>query len=348
MVESLNMTVEMAGLMAASHLFGVAFGALSCFIFVSQTNYRRLLLLALALQVSSEFYFIESHSNVAFLSARFLSGSGAGMLGAICYGIVAGMRYKESVFAALLLGQMIFGFIWFYFWIDIISSIGFKMSLQLLSILGLPLLMYLKFLPTPIQKSSGGPGHSSLPSVAGLLCLLSLLLHYIANSPQWVYLERIGIEAGIPLEDTSSALSLTMIFGLLGTMLAMGIGRTKYRFLPLNIGILGIIVGTSLLILPINVASFAVSTSIILMSLTFVVPFYQGFLADLPNGSKMTMLGTGTLNIGLAVGPLIGSQIVSAFDFQALLYFCNLLYLVALISMCCAYYALKSPKVEEL
>mgnify|MGYP001455248911 CR=1 FL=1 len=60
------------------------------------------------------------------------------------------------------------------------------------------------------------------------------------------------------------------------------------------------------------------------------------------------LAGTGTLNIGLAVGPLIGSQIVSAFDFQALLYFCNLLYVVALISMCCAFYALKSPKVEEL
>lgn len=347
MVESLKMTVEMAGLMAASQLFGSASGALICFIFTSQTNYRVFLLSAIALQVFGELFFMGGQSDKTFLSARFLSGVGAGVLWAISCGIVAGMRYKESIFAALLFGQMIFGFIWFYFWTDIVSSIGFKMSLQSLSLLGLPLVVFLKFLPTPTQNSSSGAESRSLPSVAALLCLISLLLHYVANSPQWIYVERIGTDAGISLQDASSALSLSMIFGLLGTMLAMGIGRTKYRFLPTIAGILGIIIGTSLLMLPINTLSFAITTSIILMSLTFVVPFYQGFLAGLPNGSKMSMLGTGTLNIGLAAGPLIGSQIVSSHDFQALLYFCNLLYAGALISMCCAFYALNSHNLDQ-
>ncbi len=346
MVESLAMTVEIAGLMAASHLSGAAFGALICFFLTTQTNYRAQILLALVLQVIGELFFIGNQSVMTLLITRFLSGTGAGLLCAVCYGVIAGMRYKDSIFAALLFGQMIFGFIWFYFWIDLVNSIGFRFSLVSLSLLGLPLLPFLKFLPAPIESSAGGSGRRSLPSLAGMLCILSLLLHYIANSPEWIYLERIGIEAGLSLEDISSSISSSMIFGLLGTILAMIVGRTHYRFLPLNVGIIGIMFGTSLLLMPIGVTSFTVATSMILMSLTFVVPFYQGSLADLPNGSRMSMIGAGTINVGLAAGPLIGSQVVSTLDFRALLHFCNLLYLGALVSICCAFYLLKNKKTD--
>ena len=205
---------------------------------------------------------------------------------------------------------------------------------------------FLRFLPAPIQKSAGRSGRRSLTSLAGMLCILSLLLHYIANSPEWIYLERIGIEAGLSLENIASSISLSMIFGLIGTILAMIVGRTHYRFLPLNAGIMGIIFGTSLLLMPIGAASFTVATSMILMSLTFVVPFYQGSLADLPNGSRMSMIGAGTINVGLAAGPLIGSQVVSVLNFRALLHFCNLLYLGAWVSICCAFYLLKNKKTD--
>ena len=62
---------------------------------------------------------------------------------------------------------------------------------------------------------------------------------------QWIYLERIGTEAGLSLGDISK-FSLSMIFGLVGTILAITVGRTN-AVLPLNFGIIGIILSTSLL-----------------------------------------------------------------------------------------------------
>ncbi len=344
MVESLQMTVEMAGLMAASHLSGAATGALVCFAFTTEESFRRLIVTALGIQVFGELWFINSQSEATFALARFLSGVGAGLLCAISYAVVAGMRYKESIFAALLFGQMVFGFIWFSFWTNIVGSLGFKLSLLSIPLIGLPLVPFLRFLPAPTEDSAQSSERHSLPSLAGLLCLLSLLFHYLANSSEWIYLERIGTEAGLSLSEISSSISLSMIFGLVGTILAITVGRTKYRFLPLNFGIIGIILGTSLLLTPLALTSFTFATSIILMSLMFVIPFYQGFLADLPNGSQMSMVGAGTINVGLALGPLLGSQIVAVLDFRFLLHFCNLLYIGALILVYCAFYLQKNPR----
>ena len=338
MVDYLHVTNEQAGLLAAAHLAGAAVGSFTCMLMVNQVGQQRIIVLAVVCLIIGELLFLYIGLLPGMLLGRLLAGLGAGIIFTVAAANVVSLKRKDAVYAFLLLGQMIYGFIGVTCWPLVLESVGYRLAMLSLPLLGILILPFLKMLPAVTTSAQTKPTVIAMPSMIGIFVLMSLFLHYVANSTEWVYLERIGVEGGLTVETVSSALGVTMIFGIIGTLLAIVVGQLGSRFIPITVSILGIIFGTGMLLTQFNAMTYTVSISIILMTMVFVVPFYQGFIADLENGKMMAMLGAGAINVGLAIGPMIGSQIVSLSGFQAMLYFCIVVFVCSLILICMGFY----------
>ena len=338
MVDYLHVTNEQAGLLAALHLTGAAVGSFTCMLMANQMGQRRIIVLAVVCLIIGELLFLYIGLLSGMLLGRLLAGLGAGIIVAIAFANVVSLKRKDAVYAFLLLGQMIYGLIGSICWPLVLESVGYRVAMLSLPLLGILFLPFIKMLPAVTTTTQSKPTFIAMPSMIGIFALMSIFLHYVANSSEWIYLERIGVEGGLTVETVSSALGVSMIFGIIGTLLAIVLGQLRSRFIPITVGILGIIFGTGMLLTQFNAMTYTVSISIILMTMVFTIPFYQGFIADLENGKMMAMLGAGTINVGLAVGPMIGSQIVSLSGFQAMLGFCIVVFVCSLILMCMGLY----------
>lgn len=331
MVDYLYATNEQAGLLVAFHLTGAAIGSFTCMLMAKKIEQRQIILLSVVCMIIGEVVFLFTSMLPGMFLGRLIAGLGAGAIVAIAAANVVSLKNKNAIYAFLLLSQMMYGFVGASFWQLALGSVGYTITMLSLPFLGILILPFIKILPTFVNGGDAEPISIRLPSIIGIFALSSLFLHYIANSSEWVYLERIGVEGGLDVETVSSALGVSMIFGMIGAICAIFLGQLKLRFIPIATGILGIIAGTSMLLTSFTISSYTFAVCIILMMTVFTIPFYQGFIADLENGEMMAMLGAGTINIGLAVGPMIGSQIVSFSGFRTMLILCIIFFVFSLI-----------------
>ena len=337
MVEHLYISDAQAGLLAAVHLAGAGVASYLSISLAAALGQRHLAVLAIGLFALSELLFVSTDSLAAMFPGRFFAGFGAGVFYALAVTNVALMHRKDSIFAFLLLCQMIFGFVGAWFWPQVLDLAGFRAAMLVLPTLALVALPFVRYLP---GRTTGGTARSTgrlALSLVAVLMLMSLFLHYIANSAEWIYLERIGVEGGLSVSETSEGLAVSMIWGMVGTLLAMALGRLRSRFPQLAIGILGIMAGTGLLLIPLDLPTFTFASSLILLSMVFTIPFYQGFIADLENGEKLSMLAAGVISAGLAIGPLLGAPVVGFWGYEILIYGCILAFTLALLLVVAAF-----------
>ena len=337
MVEYLHLSDAQAGLLAAVHLAGAGIASYLSISLTAALGQRRLAILAIALFALSETLFVSTESLAAMFAGRFLAGFGGGVFLALAVANVALMNRKDSIFAFLLLCQMIFGFIGAWFWPQVLARMGFHATMLGLPALALVVLPFVRYLPGREPGGAARPTGRLGLSLVAVLMLVSLFLHYIANSAEWIYLERIGVEGGLSVTEASEGLAVSMIWGMVGTLLAMALGRLRSRFPQLAFGILGIMAGTGLLLIPLDLPAFTFASSLILLTMVFTIPFYQGFVADLENGEKLSMLAAGIISAGLAAGPLLGAPVVAIWGFEALIWGCILAFALALLLVVAAF-----------
>ena len=345
MVEHLHVSNAQAGLLASVHLAGVGIAAYLSISLSAALGQRRLAVLAIGCFALGELLFVSTDSLVAMFPGRFFAGFGNGVLFALAVANVALMNRKDSIFAFLLLCQMIFGFVGAWFWPQVLALVGFRTAMLGLPALALVVLPFARYLPAhQLVGTRRIKGRFGLSLVA-VLMLVSLFLHYIANSAEWIYLERIGVEGGLSVEEASGGLAVSMIWGMVGTLLAMALGHLRSRFPQLAIGILGIMAGTGLLLIPLDLPTFTFASSLILLTMVFTIPFYQGFIADLENGEKLSMLAAGIISAGLALGPLLGAPVVGIWGYEILIWGCILGFTLALLLVLTAF-RLQPPRVS--
>jgi len=342
MVDYFHVSTEQAGLLAAVHLAGAAIGSFISILLIALLGQRRLLVFAVFCFVMGESLFVFSGYLPAMHIGRLIAGFGCGVFVALAFANVASLNQKDSIYAFLLLCQMIFGFIGALLWPQILGTLGYVGAMLALAVMAILTLPFLRMLPAHLTGETVDTASKAVLTIVAVVSLLSLFTHYIANSMLWVYLERIGVEGGLSIEEISSSLAVSMLWGIFGTILAMVLGRLKSRFPQITIGILGIMVGTAMLLTHFDSAMYTFSISLILMTMVFTIPFYQGFIADLENGEQLAMLAACAINIGLAFGPMLGSQVISYLSFQAMLWFCIIVFGMAQILISVAFYRARS------
>jgi hypothetical protein len=190
-----------------------------------------------------------------------------------------------------------------------ISVQGIFYCLAALSFIALPLL---HLMPAQgAEENLDGEGAPSMLRLPVLLTLGSLLLFYVFNNAIWAFLDRIGVDAGIPLPTVGLALGVSMFGGIFGAILSVVISVRFGRFLPILAGFLLFMLFGGILAVPFSTSTYFVATFALNATLAFLVAYLLGTCASLDSSGRVVVVANIMITLGLAIGPAMAANLLS-------------------------------------
>ncbi len=319
MVDSLGFTFEEAGYVASAHLGGMMIGALIATGLVARINMRTGLFLALVGLVSLEVASSFVGSAALMIGVRVATGICCGFatgMGAAC---ISSTKNPERVFALMVMAQFAMGCIGLFG----MPYIGLKAGFFALATLGISVIATLEWFPSKIEdeavEGEAPVERASLMSMPVIITLLSLFLFYVFNNSIWTYLDRIGTAANIAIETIGMGLGLSMLAGMLGGIMAFVIGGKFGLLTPLAVGLGAMTWGAWVIMGSFSMTIYFVSTAVFNAALAVNIAYYMGYCAALDHSGRTVVLANFVIAAGLAVGPILGAELVSDTGFDKLL-----------------------------
>ncbi len=319
-VDSLGFSESEAGLIASAQMFGMMLGALTATPLVSRINLRTGIFIGIVVLLLFDVLSVYLKEPTFLSIVRFVNGVGGGFAVGMMASSIAATRNPDRVFALLLVCQYTFAAIGFFILPQLLGHYGMRGAFVFLAILALSVIAILNWFPARTRKTtheSADTGSLLNPTV--IFTLLSLLLFYVANNAIWAYLDRIGVSAGIPIEQIGLGLGLSMLLAITAGLLAFFLGLKLGRIIPLAFGILAMIIGTVLLLGEVSSLVYFLSAAIFNFSLIFAVTYYLGFCAELDAAGRVVVLANFTIAAGLALGPAIAALLLDNENYQPVL-----------------------------
>ncbi len=168
-------------------------------------------------------------------------------------------------------------------------------------------------------------------SVFILGTLLATLLFFSVASAMWAFVERIGAQGGYDPEIIGALLSVTLIFALLGSILAAVLGGRFGNTKPYAVG--GVIFLMSLYVLnSVDVfAQYAIGSCLLTFAIGFMLPNAITEIAELDLDGRYVVLSVPAIGIGAMIGPGIAGVLSQFGDFQPLLIFGAVTLIISII-----------------
>lgn len=313
-VDHLGFSEQNAGLVAAAQLFGSAFGLLISTAFLGRTSLRKAAVIALVLIAFCDVLSAGAQGALALSLVRFCAGAGAGVILGVAIGIMSAARNPDARFGLALVAQFSVGAGALYTLPTLLASFGMAgtfLSIACVSAAGLLLAPWIAR-RTAARDAVEGDARplTTLFTRPVILVLLSFCVFYISNGAQWAYADRIGADGGLPVELVSTALSISMIFGILGAVAAAAVAGHLGREPSLLLGASGAVAASIILTFDFDFFFYCAAVCLINFSLSFVVPFYLGVLASADATGRLGSVAYVLNLLAMSLGPAAGGLIV--------------------------------------
>jgi predicted MFS family arabinose efflux permease len=164
--------------------------------------------------------------------------------------------------------------------------------------------------------------------------LLAIFLFQAVNMALLAYIIRLGISYGLEREYVSTALGLATWVALLGPGLVIIIGTKYGRFWPLFL-VMGLtLAGTALFHLSGSKAAYLIANCGTGITWGMVMAYLLGMASQFDESGRTAAAGGFVSKIGLATGPVIAGQILTAgFGFSFILNGALILFVVCTVIM---------------
>lgn len=324
-VDQLGLTETQAGYVCAMNLFGMMLGALLSVVLVQKINVRTGLVWSACFMLVTEITSSFLPDYMPLMTIRFFNGISIGIVAGMAGPGIANVKKPDQAIAVASMLQYLMAAVGLTVLPYIFASTGMAGAYYLLAGFAVTLLLSIKLFPVP-AVASGQPQTNKTGSSQSLLkkhiiiALVSLLIFYISNSSLWAYLDRIGVNAGIPVETVGFYLSVSMLSAMVTGILAAVFGTRFGRVLPLSLGYLGMIAGSYLLIGKFDAISFLVAVCLFNGAWILVLAYFVGYLAGLDSSGRLVALSNFAIAAGLAVGPGLGATLIGQGTYNTLLW----------------------------
>lgn len=304
-----------SGWIASAELLSLAVAAIFCAFGIEKKNKRAMVFqgttLALVGMLISYFY-----SPLAIvIPARLLIGIGLGMVSAGSNALPAMFREPEKVYAQML-GMMAVMFACIMFAIPYVLEKFGNRGFDITEIITLLVITpFIAWLPDgkeqqAVAARSGTENIQSVPQNAKLL-LIGIFALLLAQCGVWAFAES----AGTQLHLSAGTISLTFTFTALvqlpaallvsfqGKKLGFSLPVTLTMFLHFLVAIAVYCIDSSLM--------WVVSIAILAGICTYGLAYMLGMLAEIDASGKSSAISGAAINLGSAVGPMLGSVLFS-------------------------------------
>jgi predicted MFS family arabinose efflux permease len=174
-----------------------------------------------------------------------------------------------------------------------------------------------KWLESDSAASDNGDHQS--PYVWG--ALLATLVFFAGASAIWAFIERIGAHSKFEPEALGVLLSITLVFALVGSLLAAALGGRFGNVKPFLAGALLSLVAMTLLNAHDSFVVYAIGACLQTFVIGLLLPFAITEVADLDIDGRYVVLTVPAIGIGAMAGPGIAGVLSQAGDFAPLLVF---------------------------
>jgi predicted MFS family arabinose efflux permease len=265
------------------------------------------------------------------LAGRSMTGIGEGAVIAAVIASMAGTRWPERNFGIWTIVNMAAASLLFFIVMpNLIGQWGLSGVFTAYLGLTIPGFLLLAWYPVPQTERRNATKSMGVLSPAVLACLAAILAAHLAHGGIWAYIERIGISSGASPQLVGRALGSAAFAGLLGGILVTLLGTRRGRVLP-NAVALALSAASLLFLILGHTAALFVSTAMVFyFAWVFGLPYLMGIVAYLDPAGQAATLAIVAQSVGLAGGPWIAGNLVTATRYGNLLWLGLGLYLAAL------------------
>lgn len=205
----------------------------------------------------------------------------------------------------------------------IIARFGYKgayVGLGVLCFILIPLLRWLRYDGESHSSAETKAGPDVLP-LTGLLA--SIAFFNIAAGAVWGFSERMGVQAGLTVDQIGLIIAVGTISGIIGSAFGGWLGDRWGRSLPVIFSL--VIAGVAYLVLAgtTESATYVIGINLYWVTYMFLFPLFIGAGAALDNdqSGRAATLAAGTISLTIAIGPFCGGLISTWFSYSAIGWF---------------------------
>lgn len=151
--------------------------------------------------------------------------------------------------------------------------------------------------------------------------LLATLVFFSGASAMWAFVERIGAQGGFDTARVGVLLSTTLVFAVIGSLLAAAIGGRLGNVRPFAAGALVFLAALFFLNAPCKFASYAIGACTLTFAIGFLLPIAVTEVAELDEDGRYVVLSVPAIGVGAMAGPGSAGLLSQSGDFGPLLIF---------------------------
>ena len=304
-IDVLGLTEKQAVEIFSTEMAGFASGGVIVFLVLSRLNWRHIVLSAYTLLIVGNLIALSVDKLQALLIIRFLCGIGSGTLMAMTVISIGMTRNPERIYGLWLAAQYISAAVAVAILSRLIPEYGLAAPFTAFAGLGLCIVWVSRHFPEHSEVKTGGSTIAGTRQalILGIMGLVGIFIFYGGQSAVWAYVERIGVAAEFSSGQVANAISIALLSGIGGALLATALGNKIGRSLPLILTIIVacisvfVIVDTSVFII------YIVALSVFNIAWQYSTPYLQAAIANIDASGRLLSLVAIVIPASISAGP---------------------------------------------
>jgi len=312
--------------MAMNLGFGVL--GLASLLWIRRVSWRVISCSASALVVAALLCILTDPPYETLLMIMALAGAGTGALYALAMTIFGDSAQPERAFGFKLGMETIPGAILLTLLPVAVAPIwGFHGMIMTLAIA----MMLMGIVPLPwvprrsqrVAEVLTGPAPTASGESRAIvwLSLVASLVFLTGIMSVWAFLELMGKKTGLSSDTIGAVLGIGFVINAGSGFVASSLGLKAGRFLPVAVVVCAEVAGLVMLGQFASLTTYVIGAMCMLFSISFVLAYTFGLMAEFDLSGKLVALGALCLSIGAAVGPAIGGLLIETYGYTAVLLF---------------------------
>ncbi|WP_109512680.1 MFS transporter [Pseudomonas ovata] len=308
----------------------LGFGALglASLLWIHRLSWRIISVLSSVLVIGAVLSVLRDPSYEALLVIMALAGAGTGALYALAMTIFGDSSQPERAFGFKLGIETIPGaFLLIVLPVAIAPVWGFEGMLITIAlamvVMGIVPLPWVPRRSERQREVESGAAPVDCPQSRAIvwLSLVASLVFLTGIMSVWAFLELMGKKTGLSADTIGAVLALGFLINAGGGFIASALGLKAGRFMPVAVVVLAELLGLVALAQFSSLTAYVVGALCFLFSISFVLAYTFGVMAEFDLSGKLVALGALCLSLGAAFGPAIGGFLIEQFGYPAVLVF---------------------------
>ena len=305
--EQLNLSPDKTGLLATIELSAIALASLLGPLWVSRVNWRVTAYAATSIIILGDLLTTTLSNYELILLTRVITGFfGEGLVYAIAISALAESDEPERAFGYAVSGQVLSAAVGLYFLPPLVAILGVNSVIYYVAAIAFASLWLVHWMPEAstkrVQAISCEP---RFPSFVPLIGLAVMSIWYLCIGSFWAFAERIGDEAGLELQVIGTALSISTIAGLLGSISATFLKGRFGRMWPFLAAVVLQIFVFIAISMEFSEQLFFAALIVFNIGWNFGVTYLLAMIASSDSQGKFVVLAPVSQSIGTAGGPAL-------------------------------------------